>query len=451
MEEKDRIRIRVPENARIVLNTLQKAGFEAYVVGGCVRDSLLGRVPQDWDITTSARPEQVKELFRRTIDTGIRHGTVTVMMDREGYEVTTYRIDGVYEDGRHPKEVTFTPSLEEDLKRRDFTINAMAYNEKDGLVDLFGGRKDMEDRVIRCVGVAKERFGEDALRMLRAVRFSAQLGYGIEEKTRLAICDLAEKLRQISAERIQTELVKLLVSDHPDTLRVAYQTGITRVVLPEFDRCMETPQNHLHHCYNVGEHLLVSMMNVPPKKDLRLTMLLHDIGKPATMTIDDEGITHFHGHAQVSAEIALQILKRLKFDNDTIQTVYTLVKYHDICNGTEPSPRLVRRAINRAGEEAFPQLFDIGLGDILAQSMYQREEKLEQLSRWREIYEVIVSEKQCVSLKSLAIGGKELIGSGMAPGPEIGRILQALLEEVLEEPDRNTKEYLLSRAKELSK
>ncbi|MBO4515022.1 MAG: CCA tRNA nucleotidyltransferase, partial [Lachnospiraceae bacterium] len=267
------VSIEIPQKAKEILDVLHGAGFEAYVVGGCVRDSILGRTPQDWDVTTSARPEEVKALFRRTIDTGIQHGTVTVMMDKEGFEVTTYRIDGKYEDSRHPSEVIFTPSLEEDLKRRDFTINAMAYNDRDGLVDLFGGMEDMEKKVIRCVGDARARFGEDALRIMRAVRFSAQLGYEIEAQTREAIRELAPTLRNISAERIQTELIKLVVSGHPEYLRIAWETGITKVVLPEFDLMMETPQNHPHHCYNVGEHTLVSMTQVSADKVLRLTML----------------------------------------------------------------------------------------------------------------------------------------------------------------------------------
>lgn len=446
MIENKSIRIEVPEQAQLVLETLKRAGHEAYVVGGCVRDSILGRTPQDWDVTTSAKPEEVKALFRRTIDTGIKHGTVTVMMGEEGYEVTTYRIDGAYEDGRHPKEVTFTPSLEEDLKRRDFTINAMAYNDEDGLADLFGGLEDMEKRLIRCVGDAKERFGEDALRILRAVRFSAQLGYEIEEDTRQGIIALAENLRQISAERIQAELVKLLVSPHPERMRVAYETGITKVILPEFDLCMETPQNHKHHCYNVGEHLLVATQMVAPRKDLRLAAFLHDIGKPAMLTVDEEGITHFYGHPEVSAEMSLEILRRLKFDNDTIQKVCTLVRYHEACNGTDPDPRLVRRTINRVGEEAFPDLFEICYGDICAQSNYMRQEKLDLLQKWRELYEDVLARKECISLKTLAIGGKDLIAAGVAPGPRMGSLLQELLEEVLEDPSRNTREYLLDRA-----
>lgn len=250
------MRIQLPEKVTKIIETLEAAGFEAYAVGGCVRDSILGRKPDDWDITTSAKPDQVKHLFQRTVDTGIKHGTVTVLLEREGFEVTTYRIDGAYEDGRHPSEVSFTASLREDLRRRDFTINAMAYNDKEGLVDLYGGLTDLEAGVIRCVGKAVERFDEDALRMLRAVRFSAQLGFWIEEETRAAIRLLAPNLQKISAERIQVELVKLVTSPHPDYLRTAYELGITAQILPEFDLCMETPQRHKHHCYDVGEHIL---------------------------------------------------------------------------------------------------------------------------------------------------------------------------------------------------
>lgn len=443
------VAIDIPEGAKQVLETLHEAGYEAYVVGGCVRDSILGREPQDWDVTTSARPEEVKALFRRTIDTGIQHGTVTVMIDREGYEVTTYRIDGKYEDSRHPSEVIFTPSLEEDLKRRDFTINAMAYNPKDGLVDLFGGLKDAEQGIIRCVGDPMARFGEDALRIMRAVRFSAQLGYDIEENTKRAISALAPKLHNVSAERIQTELVKLLKSGHPEYLRIAYETGITKIVLPEFDVCMETPQKHLHHCYNVGEHTLVSMTQVSDDKILRLTMLFHDIGKPKCLTLDEDGTTHFYGHPAVGEKMTEEILRRLKFDNDTIRMVCKLVKYHDYGNEEEPGFRAVRRAVNRIGEEAFPRIFEVWRGDVLAQSDYMREEKLARIRQWQETYEKVMEERQCVSLKDLAVDGKDLIAMGLKPGPEIGACLQALLEEVLEEPERNERVWLLERAKEL--
>lgn len=433
--------IRLPEKVHKIIETLMAAGCEAYAVGGCIRDSVLGRTPNDWDITTSAKPEKIKQLFSRTIDTGIKHGTVTVMMDREGFEVTTYRIDGEYEDGRHPKEVTFTAELEEDLKRRDFTINAMAYNEQTGLVDLYGGLQDIDRGMIRCVGEARERFTEDALRMLRAVRFSAQLGYQIERDTKKAIQELSPSLRRISAERIQAELVKLVVSDHPDYLRTAYETGITAQFLPEFDLCMETKQNNPHHCYHVGEHILHSMMQVEPDKILRLGMLFHDIGKPQTLTVDAEGITHNKRHAEVGEQMTMQILRRLKFDNDTIRKVTKIVRFHDQEVGA--SPGAVRRAVNRTGEDIFRMLFSVKRADILAQSDYLRKEKLEKLTYIQALYEEICQKHECMNLKDLAVTGTDLIALGIPPGKEIGRILNQLLEIVLEDPERNTKEELL--------
>lgn len=437
--------ITLPEKVKIIIDTITNAGYEAFAVGGCIRDSILGREPDDWDITTSAKPEQVKALFHRTIDTGIEHGTVTVMLDKEGFEVTTYRIDGEYEDSRHPKEVVFTANLVEDLKRRDFTINAMAYNETVGLVDVFGGMEDISRKTIRCVGRAEERFTEDALRMMRAIRFSAQLGYAIEEETKKAIGKLAGNLANISAERIQVELVKLLCSPHPDYIRTAYETGVTKVILPEFDVCMETAQVHVHHNYNVGEHTLHSLPEVPADKVRRLTMLFHDIGKPASLTIDEEGCTHFYGHQKLGAEITRKILKRLRFDNDTLYKVVRLVEYHDYGSGVKPDRRFIRRAVNRIGEDIFPLLFDVRRADILAQSEYCREEKLAALDESRQLYEEIVSEKQCVSLKTLAVTGSDLIAHGMMPGKEIGDVLHTLLEHVLDHPEDNRKEILLER------
>ena len=440
------IKIVMPEKARHIVNTIRAAGFEAYVVGGCVRDSILGREPQDWDITTSARPEQVKALFPRTIDTGLQHGTVTVMQDREGFEVTTYRIDGEYEDSRHPREVTFTPNLEEDLKRRDFTVNAMAYNEEKGLVDIFGGIEDIRAGMIRCVGNPLERFREDALRILRAIRFSAQLGYHIDEITEEGIRQLAPTLGNISSERIQAELVKIMLSAHPDFLRKAYDMGVTKVFLPEFDAAMETEQRHPHHSYTVGEHILHSLSGVEDDKVLRLTMLFHDIGKPVTLTTDDQGITHFYEHATVSAEMAENILRRLKFDNETIGMVSRLVLYHDYGNDVDPDLRILRRAVNKIGEDAFPALFKVKYADILAQSEYQRQEKLARLEKWQQLYGEMLAKKQCVSLKSLAVTGSDLIAAGMSPGKKLGDTLQKLLELVLEDPSCNTKERLLEEA-----
>lgn len=436
--------LRIPEKAEIILHTLEEAGYEAYVVGGCVRDSILGRSPDDWDITTSAKPEEVKALFRRTVDTGLIHGTVTVMLDKEGFEVTTYRVDGEYEDGRHPKEVSFTASLEEDLKRRDFTINAMAYNPKRGLVDLFGGVQDMENRIIRCVGNPLERFTEDALRILRAVRFSAQLGFSIEGETLKAISVLAPNLKYVSAERIQVELLKLLVSPHPDYLRTAYEAGITKEILPEFDRCMETEQNTPHHCYNVGEHTLQSLLNIRADKVLRLTMLLHDFGKPVVKRTDENGRDHFKTHGPEGEKMAVSILRRLKMDNDTIRKVRSLIKWHDYRPKGEAVS--VRKAISLIGEELFPLYLEVQKADILAQSAYRREEKLARLTAVSALYEEILDRGQCISLKTMALTGRDLIDAGYTPGKELGGILEKLLVHVLENPEDNKKEILLKLA-----
>lgn len=436
------MKLSIPSNAEKILRILEKNGYEAYVVGGCVRDSVLGRTPDDWDITTSAKPEQVKKLFCRTVDTGLKHGTVTVLMEKEGFEVTTYRVDGDYEDGRHPKEVLFTSSLEEDLKRRDFTINAMAYHPDRGLVDLFHGMDDIRNKVIRCVGSPLERFQEDALRILRAVRFSAQLGFEVEKETEKGISALAANLKCVSAERIQTELVKLLVSSHPDYLRKAYETGVTRQFLPEFDICMGTEQNTPHHCWTVGEHILHSLLSVRADKVLRLTMLLHDIGKPEVKTTDENGRDHFKTHGARSEKMAKEILRRLKFDNDTTEKVCRLIRWHD----ARPLPEMkqVRRAVNRIGEDIFPLYLEVQRADMLAQSGYKRSEKEARLDGVTLCYQKILEENQCVSLKQLAVKGKDLIEAGYRPGPEIGEKLNFLLEHVLEFPEDNRKEILLS-------
>lgn len=435
--------IQLPEKVKQIIDTLEAAGYEAYAVGGCVRDSILGRCPDDWDITTSARPQEVKALFRRTIDTGIQHGTVTVMLEQEGFEVTTYRIDGEYEDSRHPKEVIFTGNLREDLRRRDFTINAMAYNEASGLVDEFGGIRDLEEKKIRCVGEAKERFTEDALRMMRAVRFSAQLGFEIEADTKAAIRELAQNLKNVSAERIQIELIKLAVSPHPDYLRRAYETGITEVILPEFDAAMQMPQNHPHHKYCVGEHILQSMKAIDADKVLRLAMLFHDLGKPLTHTKDEDGWDHFKGHGVVSAQIAGEVLSRLKFDNDTKEKVVKLVRYHDY--EIEENEAAVRRAANKIGTELIKSLFAVKRADVAAQSGYLEEEKLRTIMHLEELYAGIQERQECLTLKDLAVTGRDFIEAGMKPGKELGEVLAKCLEIVLENPECNTKEYLLTQ------
>lgn len=435
------IQIEIPQGASWVLEKLHAAGYEAYVVGGCVRDSLLGRVPDDWDITTSARPEQVKTVFRRTVDTGIQHGTVTVMVGREGYEVTTYRIDGEYADGRHPKQVTFTASLPEDLCRRDFTINAMAYSPSEGLVDEFDGIGDLHRGIIRAVGDPVLRFTEDALRMMRAVRFSAQLNYRMEEATREGIRLLAPNLRKVSAERIRVELEKLLLSPHPEKLRDAWELGLLDQFLPELSVCMTCGQNNPHHRYSVGEHILHAVMEVPADKVLRLTMLLHDIGKPVLKTTDEQGVDHFHGHAQESARMADRILRGLKYDNQTRETVVRLVSWHDRKLGDTPAD--IRRSISDLGADLFPLLLEVKTADVLAQSEWEREEKLKKISLWRKAYEEIRQRGDCLSLKELSVTGKDLMEQGIRPGRGMGEILHRMLEDVLENPEHNTREYLL--------
>lgn len=440
------MKIELPRKVVLIIKNLQRHGYDAYAVGGCVRDSILNRKPEDWDITTSAKPEQVKRIFRRTVDTGIEHGTVTVLIGKDGFEVTTYRVDGLYEDGRHPKEVTFTSRLEEDLKRRDFTINAMAYNDDERLVDAFGGMRDLNYHLIRCVGDPKERFSEDALRILRAVRFSAQLAFPIEPETAEAIKSLAPNLEKISAERIQAELVKLLVSDHPERIQDACELGITKVVLPEWDDMVGVKQNTPHHKYDVAAHTVHALQNVKNDKVLRLTMLFHDMGKPVMKTTDENGRDHFKEHAIASEQIAKTVMKRLKFDNDTIRKVTKLVAYHDY--RMEPTGANVRRAMHEIGVELFPYYLAVRLADTKAQSSYERRGKLENIIQIRELYRNALRNKECVTLKDLAVTGTDLINLGIAPGKELGTLLNELLDMVIEDPAWNQKGKLCDYVKE---
>ena len=424
------MKIELPRKVVLIIKNLQRHGYDAYAVGGCVRDSILNRKPEDWDITTSAKPEQVKRIFRRTVDTGIEHGTVTVLIGKDGFEVTTYRVDGLYED----------------LKRRDFTINAMAYNDDERLVDAFGGMRDLNYHLIRCVGDPKERFSEDALRILRAVRFSAQLAFPIEPETAEAIKSLAPNLEKISAERIQAELVKLLVSEHPERIQDACELGITKVVLPEWDDMVGVKQNTPHHKYDVAAHTVHALQNVKNDKVLRLTMLFHDMGKPVMKTTDENGRDHFKGHAIASEQIAKTVMKRLKFDNDTIRKVTKLVAYHDY--RMEPTGANVRRAMHEIGVELFPYYLAVRLADTKAQSSYERRGKLENIIQIRELYRNALRNKECVTLKDLAVTGTDLINLGIAPGKELGTLLNELLDMVIEDPAWNQKGKLCDYVKE---
>ncbi len=406
----------IPEPARMIIDRLNEHGYEAYVVGGCVRDMILKREPGDWDITTSARPEQVKALFNRTLDTGIQHGTVTIMVGKEGYEVTTFRVDGDYTDGRHPDTVTFTPSLEEDLKRRDFTINAMAYNHNTGLVDIFGGREDIDRKVIRCVGNPTERFTEDALRILRAIRFSAQLGFEIEDATRQAITEIAPNLVHVSKERIQVELTKLLLSDRPQTMKLVYETGISPYVSETF--------------HKMGEMIGDMPITVPAKKALRWALFLRK-GTP---------------------EQAVRILRDLKLDNDTIYQVKVLTGWieRSICGEVEPnfmpgieSKSQIRKVMSQMEPELFDDLLNIKLCLAKAADKESKSVAVKQLEKICALRDEIRADGDCISLKMLAVTGNDLIKAGMKPGKEVGQTLHHFLELVLEEPKKNTKEYLL--------
>lgn len=455
----NKVIISIPEKVSYILNQLREHHFEAYAVGGCVRDSVLGRIPMDWDITTSAKPEEVKRIFRRTIDTGIAHGTVTVMLDSEGFEVTTYRVDGKYEDHRHPEKVEFTPNLEEDLKRRDFTINAMAYSPEGGLVDLFGGMEDIRGRCIRCVGDPVERFTEDALRMLRGVRFAGQLGFEIEAGTLAAMRKCAATIGNVSAERIQVELTKLLVSDEPEKLIIAEETGLCRTVLPEFSEMLRTEQNNPHHCFNVGEHALHAVKNVQQiykqsgkgigaaaeyksRVMLVYAALLHDVAKPAYRKTDENGNDHFHGHDMAGSEMAHRILKRLRFDNDTVHMVSKLIRFHE--RRYDGNRRTLRRMVSQAGAETMPYLFMLQEADVRAQSSHRREEKLARIEEGRRMFSEIRENDEPVSVRELAVTGTDIIELGVRPGPQVGEMLRELLQIVLDEPEKNSRELLLT-------
>ncbi len=443
------MQINPPKSVKTVIDTLQDNGYEAYAVGGCVRDSYLGILPNDWDITTNARPEEVKSLFRRTVDIGMQHGTVKVMMGREGIEVTTYRIDGKYEDSRHPKEVTFTADLREDLRRRDFTINAMAYSDKTGMVDLFGGVDDLEAGIIRAVGNAEERFSEDALRMLRALRFSARFGYEIEEDTKKAIVKLAPTLSKISAERIREEMEKLICSHNPDRMRWAYELGITSVFLPEWDRMMECDQITPHHFTDVGDHTIAAMeyavnnfsdISDEDNRILRLALLLHDIAKPVKKFRGDDGADHFMGHPEEGSKMAEIVLRRLKYDNSTISKVKKLVRYHDdMPTLTYPG---VRRFMVEVEVSNMDNLMRLKEADLYAHTKYKWDEKFSRMNELDRMYRKIIEDKDCLAIRDMQIRGDDLIEYGIKPGPAMGEILQKLFETVLDDPKMNDHEKL---------
>lgn len=438
--------IKLPDNVTEILNRLQDGGFSAYVAGGAVRDILMGKNPHDYDIATSALPNEVKRLFTRTIDTGIKHGTVTVVESKTGYEVTTFRHDGAYRDGRHPDSVQFVSSPKIDAERRDFTINAMMYSPVTGVLDYFGGQEDIKKHLIRCVGDPETRFKEDALRMLRAVRFSAALSFKIEDKTWRAIKKCALLIKKVSAERIREEINKILLSDNPDYIRKLHECGLLVYIMPALDKCFGEPQKNKYHIYDVGEHIMQTVKHTPPDLVLRWAALMHDVGKPLCSSTDQNGIIHFYGHHHESTAIAVDLMHRLRMDNDTIRDVSVLVENHDV--RVEPSPPVVKRMMARTGEVLFEKLMLLQTADNMAKDMQYFPEKKKRIDDTYALYKEILAERQPYLVSHLVVNGKDLIRLGYRPGRDIGDVLKRLIDAVIIDPKLNNREFLIREAKE---
>lgn len=440
------MRMNLPDSVTDIISRLETGGFSAYVAGGAVRDMLMNQPPHDYDIATSAKPQSVKELFSKTIDTGIKHGTVTVVENKTGYEVTTFRCDGEYRDGRHPEKVSFVSAPRMDCARRDFTINAMMYNPHEGILDFFGGQEDIENKIIRCVGDAEQRFCEDALRMLRAIRFSAVLSFNIEDKTWRAIKKCAVLIKKVSGERILEEINKILLSENPDFIKKLHECGMLQYIMPELERCFGEPQKNKYHIYDVGDHIITAVKNSPPDLIIRWAALLHDIGKPCCSSTDSNGIIHFYGHHRESGRIAVDLMHRLRMDNDTIHDVTALVENHDV--RIEPSQPSVKRMMSRTGEVLFEKLLALQTADNLAKNPEHFPEKKARIDSVLRIYKEILAEHQPYLVSHLAVNGKDLIRIGYRPGREIGDTLKKLIDEVIINPDLNNREYLLNAAKD---
>jgi len=442
----------LPKNVAYILETLESNGFEGYIVGGCVRDLLLERAPNDWDVTTNALPSDLMKMFPKHVDIGANHGTVGVIFDDGIVEVTTYRIDGDYSDNRRPDSVTFTPNLADDLARRDFTVNAMAVGKSGEIIDLFGGVADLERGIIRCVGEANQRFREDALRMLRAVRFAAQLKFKIEPETYNAIRLNADLIRNISAERIRIELDKILLSNNPQQLRTIVDTGLGEFIFPEFTACFKTEQNTKYHIHNVGEHTIQAVANTPPRLAIRLAALLHDWGKVAARTTDENGVDHFYGHGEISVELAREFLNRLKYGSEIRDSILPLVKYHD--TQIQPTKKAAKRLIGKLlrsspnlSDEIFLDLLDLKIADTLAQNPEYSGERRQLANELREIYAEIKRNSEALTVADLAINGRDLMKLGIAEGREIGENLRRLLDLVIENPELNERSKLIELAK----
>ena len=439
--------INIPADVNELIHTLQNNGNSAYIVGGCVRDSILGRTPHDWDICTSATPSEMLEIFKdkKIIETGLQHGTVTVVVNGEPYEITTYRIDGIYSDNRRPDTVTFTDKLVEDLRRRDFTINAMAYNDEEGLIDPFNGMEDIKYKKISCVGCAEDRFGEDALRILRAIRFAAQLEFTIMPGTDREIHKQYKNLENISIERINSEFCKIASSDDFCVELLLYK-DVFSLFIPELKDMFDFPQNNPWHIWDVFGHT-IHAVEYCDSDDLvvRLAVFFHDFGKPHSYQDGEDGIRHFKGHGKVSADMTDSIMKRLRFDNETRNNVVELVYYHDAT--FEVGKKYVKRWLNKIGEKQFRRLLQVKKADNKAQNLELSSDRIKELSEIESLIDEVLQEDECFSLKDLAVNGKDLIGVGYKAGKELGNTLNKLLQLVIDGDCPNEKEKLLQEAK----
>lgn len=437
------IETKTPREGDILLQTLKNAGFEAYYVGGCVRDMILGAEPKDWDICTDATPSEMKECFSRyrTVDTGLKHGTLTVLVEEVPFEVTTYRIDGEYSDYRRPDRVEFSRKLEDDLSRRDFTINAMAYHPRGKLVDRFGGREDLSAGVIRCVGEPQVRFGEDALRIMRALRFASRFDFEVEEQTREGIFARVHLLEKIAVERIRVEFDGFLQGAGVRRIGEEYRNIIGQII-PEVIPMFDLDQKNPYHAYDVWEHTLRVVENSPSNRVSRLTAFFHDIGKPSTKMVDPDGWGHFYGHEKISVELAHQVMNRLKYDNTTKENVLTLVQYHGIV--FHPTEKYARKLLRRWGEDLLFLLIEQSLADVKAQHSRYTPERVERIEAFRRAVDVVLEKSQCFALKDLAVNGNDLLRMGIPQGKEIGKYLDILLERVIEGDVKNEKCALLA-------
>jgi len=436
-----------PSYVRYGLDSLAKNGYEAYVIGGAVRDLLLGKTPSDYDVTTNATPEEVERVFGKEncVETGMLHGTVTLVVDHHVLEITTYRVDGLYMDGRHPTEVSYTKSLQEDVKRRDFTMNALAMSVDGRIIDFVEGQKDLENHIIRAVGDAGRRFTEDALRILRALRFASQLGFEIEEETRKAIFAHKEKLLALKGERIRAEWDKLLCGEFAHVILDEYYDVIT-VIFPELRAMKGFLQYNPHHIYDVWEHTLVAVDHVPANAVLKITMIFHDCGKPDCFRMDEQGVGHFLGHQKKSADMAKGVVERLKYDRDTKEKVLFLIAHHD-CE-LIPTKNVARRRLGQYGEEYLRLLLSVKRADMAAHSE-KSAYRFDEIAAFEKQLDAIIAAGDCVNVNSLAISGNDLMDLGMKPGPEIGRIKNMLLEAIINDEVANEKDALVAKATDI--